>query len=338
MIKFVFGGAGSGKTRYVTDDILRVLRETDKRVFLLVPEQQTVIYETRLARDFPPEYATRLEATSFTRLGNTVARTVGGLARPTLSGGVRALLTWRAASSVWDSLAYLSSNAVSGAKNSLVPALAGAINELRINGITLSDLEGAVAEAENEVKSLRIVVEKEKESMKSLEKEEQKLKRRLNVLFHRSLPDAYVTQDMLQQYDGEKRAEASGQLSKALTPGFLFGQEEEKPLTALCFSVVRPESQSENKPYVLLRHAGEDYPVEMGASAKGNARRVMNFISSFDKVIDRINMAITEVNDRLDQIEYIMKNPDETNVIKLREREEELKELRELVKSDSFAD
>ncbi len=195
-----------------------------------------------------------------------------------------------------------------------------------------------LAEAENEVKSLRIVVEKEKESMKSLEKEEQKLKRRLNVLFHRSLPDAYVTQDMLQQYDGEKRAEASGQLSKALTPGFLFGQEEDKPLTALCFSVVRPESQSENKPYVLLRHAGEDYPVEMGASAKGNARRVMNFISSFDKVIDRINMAITEVNDRLDQIEYIMKNPDETNVIKLREREEELKELRELVKSDSFAD
>lgn len=150
MIKFVFGGAGSGKTRYVTDDILRVLRETDKRVFLLVPEQQTVIYETRLAREFPPEYATRLEATSFTRLGNTVARTVGGLARPTLSGGVRALLTWRAASSVWDSLAYLSSNAVSGAKNSLVPTLAGAINELRINGITLSDLEGAVAEAENE--------------------------------------------------------------------------------------------------------------------------------------------------------------------------------------------
>ena len=150
MIRFVFGGAGSGKTRYVTDDILRVLRETDKRVFLLVPEQQTVIYETKLAREFSPEYAPRLEATSFTRLGNTVARTAGGLARPSLSGGVRALLTWRAVSSVWDSLSYLSSKAVSGAKNSLVPSVAGAINELRINGISLSDLEDAVTESEKE--------------------------------------------------------------------------------------------------------------------------------------------------------------------------------------------
>ncbi len=149
MIRFVFGGAGSGKTRYVTDDILRVLRETDKRVFLLVPEQQTVIYETKLAREFPPEYATRLEATSFTRLGNTVARNVGGLACPSLSGGVRALLTWRAVSSVWNSLTYLSST-TAGAKNSLVPAVAAAINELRINGIAPSDLEEAVTEAEKE--------------------------------------------------------------------------------------------------------------------------------------------------------------------------------------------
>lgn len=147
MIKFVFGGPGSGKTRFVTDDIRRVLRETDKRVFLLVPEQQTVIYETKLAREFSPEYATRLEATSFTRLSDTVARKTGGLVRPQLSGGVRALLTWRAVSSVWSSLTYLSSTAAR-AKSSLVPSVAAALNEMRINGISPADLEKAVLEAE----------------------------------------------------------------------------------------------------------------------------------------------------------------------------------------------
>ncbi len=145
-VRFVIGGAGSGKTEWILGAIEKTLAQTDKKIILLVPEQQTVIYETALAERFPPEAALRLEATNFTRLANSVARTVGGLSGASVSRGAKALLTWRAMGSVWDSLTALSAD-VRGAKGYLVGKVSSAREQLRINSVTAEAVEEALESA-----------------------------------------------------------------------------------------------------------------------------------------------------------------------------------------------
>lgn len=146
MLTLVTGGAGSGKTEFVFSEIEKILNGADRRVVLLVPEQQTVVYETEIARRFPPEAALRFEAMSFTRLSNAVARKTGGLSGSAVSRGAKALITWRAVSSVWDSLAVVSTDA-RGARGQLVPRISAAREEMKINAVTGAAAEEALARA-----------------------------------------------------------------------------------------------------------------------------------------------------------------------------------------------
>ena len=74
MIEFVCGRAGSGKSEYVLASLRRALEEGHERLILIVPEQQAVIWETRVARELPPSASLRLEIVSFTRLCKQVGR------------------------------------------------------------------------------------------------------------------------------------------------------------------------------------------------------------------------------------------------------------------------
>ena len=60
MIEFVCGRAGSGKSEYVLASIRRALEAGKDRLILIVPEQQAVVWETRIARELPPSAALRL--------------------------------------------------------------------------------------------------------------------------------------------------------------------------------------------------------------------------------------------------------------------------------------
>ena len=92
--------------------------------------------------------------------------------------------------------------------------------------------------------------------------------------------------------------------------------------------------QNEKKTYILLCDEGEKYVVEMGNSAKGNARRVLNFITSFDKTREKINKSIVETMRRQQTLKHAIDFPDETNQIKLREREAELNRLKALLQNN----
>ncbi|MBQ6262414.1 MAG: PD-(D/E)XK nuclease family protein [Clostridia bacterium] len=146
MVKFMIGAAGSGKTERVLELMRETYENTDKRIILLVPEQQTVIYETLLAERFPPEAALRVEAMSFTRLSNAVARQTGGLSGTSVTAGAKALITWRAMASVWDSLRSISSDA-RGAKGQLVPRISAAREEMKANAVTPDVIEKALGAA-----------------------------------------------------------------------------------------------------------------------------------------------------------------------------------------------
>ena len=94
MLRFITGGAGTGKSTYIINELVSDLK-ADKRVILLVPEQQAVIAERSvetIASDVP---TINLEILNFTRLCNRVFREYGGLSYNYIGKGARNLILWK---------------------------------------------------------------------------------------------------------------------------------------------------------------------------------------------------------------------------------------------------
>lgn len=149
MVNFIIGRCGSGKSTMVCDAIVREIREGKRQVVLIVPEQQTVVWETKMANLLPPSANFRLEITNFTRLANSVFREVGGLADTVVDNGTRSLLIWRAMLSVWDQLTVYN-HCTSGREDRNIPHLMAAVDELKNSGITPEAAEKALDALRNE--------------------------------------------------------------------------------------------------------------------------------------------------------------------------------------------
>ena len=189
-----------------------------------------------------------------------------------------------------------------------------------------------LAETENEVKALRIAAAKEKAGVREMKAEIERLEEQHDILYRR-LKASMITESKLLGFE-EKRKALYGTLSENLTPESIINRELPENLTVFCFRIMLPEVQDEKKPYILLCDEGEKYMVEMGGSAKGNARRVLNFISSFYKTREKIHRSVVETWQRKQMLQHAVDHPDETNQIKLREREAELNRLKVLAQSD----
>lgn len=142
VINFILGRCGSGKSTEVLRRIEKTLRETELDVLLIVPEQQTVVWETKMAEVIPESLSLRVEVTNFTRLANSVFREFGGLAVNRCDDGGRALILWRAMLSVWDGL-NVYSKGIDGREDKNLPALMAAVGEMKQNGVTPLKLEEA---------------------------------------------------------------------------------------------------------------------------------------------------------------------------------------------------
>lgn len=153
MIEFVCGRAGSGKSEYILTSLRRALEEGKERLILIVPEQQAVIWETRVARDLPPSASLHLEIVSFTRLCNLVGRTYGGLAENCITKGGKAALMWTAIRSLSNSLqVYGKSRA-----ERTVPSILSAVSEMKRSGVTPAMLQAAADHLESEGEGSHLV-------------------------------------------------------------------------------------------------------------------------------------------------------------------------------------
>ncbi len=119
-----------------------MVESREKNGILLVPEQETVVWESSLARMLPPRGNLCLEVTNFTRLADSVFRQYGGLADSVIDDGARILIMWRAMLSVWDNLRFY--NHLSGREDRNIPVLLSAIDELKQNGISPEKAEAAL--------------------------------------------------------------------------------------------------------------------------------------------------------------------------------------------------
>jgi len=147
VINFITGRCGTGKSTEILRRIENTLCETSRDVLLIVPEQQTVVWETRIAEVIPERMALRVEVTNFTRLANAVFRQYGGLASERCDDGGRALILWRAMLSVWDGLSVYNKG-IDGREDKNIPTLMAAVGEMKQNGVTPLKLEEAAYELE----------------------------------------------------------------------------------------------------------------------------------------------------------------------------------------------
>lgn len=95
-LRFIYGRAGSGKTKFCLDDIKLNLRGKDIHpLILLVPEQYTFQTEKSLIETREKDVNLRTEVLSFKRLAYRVFSEVGGLSRQHMGEAGRAMLIYK---------------------------------------------------------------------------------------------------------------------------------------------------------------------------------------------------------------------------------------------------
>jgi len=136
MIRFICGNSGSGKTELLLE-MIRTSASEKKKILLIVPEQEAVTAERRLATDLPGEAGLFVEVVNFTRLSDKVFREYGGFLKNCASPSAKQFLMWAALDSVKESLTYYSSSGT----DKLVESMLRTVKELHTYGVTPAVLE-----------------------------------------------------------------------------------------------------------------------------------------------------------------------------------------------------
>ncbi len=94
MLNLIEGGFFAGGKEMITELAANRTRRNEKSLFI-VPEPQTVKTEREMANILPSSAPLCFEVTNFTRLADTVFRSLGGLSISNADSAKRALLMWR---------------------------------------------------------------------------------------------------------------------------------------------------------------------------------------------------------------------------------------------------
>ncbi len=138
MLHLILGGPGSGKTALLERE-LRSRLESEGRCWLVVPEQATVATERRMASLLPPSAPLFFEVSNFTRLADSVLRSLGGIGVRYATPVARLLTMWRTMGETAPLLRIPQSERSRGAIQKLL-AVSG---ELAASRLSVPDLDGA---------------------------------------------------------------------------------------------------------------------------------------------------------------------------------------------------
>ena len=147
MIKIIQGGFHSSAKELILEKIKK-LTECYKKSLLIVPEQQTVMTENELTEILPPYAPLCFEVTNFTRLANSVFRSLGGVGAEYCDAPRKALLMWRTLTELSPVL-----NMTSGKKeitSGLVARAQRAVAEMQSLSISAEELHEAEARVPTE--------------------------------------------------------------------------------------------------------------------------------------------------------------------------------------------
>ena len=146
-----------GFTSVAHNELIKNIKQSinnGKRVFLIVPEQQTVTAEGEISDIMPPSVALSLEVTNFTRFTNTAFRALGGICGEYLTSAKKSLLMWGVLTELSPVLSM--TNGKTNIGSGLVTRALSAIGELSSLGIKpaeLSDIETRLDQTEGRLKA-----------------------------------------------------------------------------------------------------------------------------------------------------------------------------------------
>ena len=100
------------------------------------------------------------------------------------------------------------------------------------------------------------------------------------------------------------------------------------------FSIVIPDFQEENKLCVYLTQEQTEYRVDMGESANGNVRRIINVLKDFEHIVDKEFHEMTQTSKQIKELQYSLASQNENSKYskQLREREKEVEEIKVMIK------
>lgn len=201
-----------------------------------------------------------------------------------------------------------------------------------VKALALSEpLMKQLAEKENEIRNLKIIISKERESKERMEKELKDIDSKINSLYTRWSTTCRILQD-IRNKSNDEFLKAYNSIKELLTEDVLY-KKVDTPLLPLVigFEIKLPQIQDAKKPYIFLYSQNESFIVEMGSSANGNAKRIINKIKGFHKVSDDALSACTKANGRRQELETVLSNTDDGYIIKLRECEAEAEQIKKFI-------
>lgn len=110
MLKIITGRCGSGKTNYIFNSISEKIKQGEKNILLITPEQYSFVSERKLLKMLGEENVNSVENASFTRLNGIVSKKYGNLPFPLLSKGSKAVMFKKACEMCKDDLSLFTKN------------------------------------------------------------------------------------------------------------------------------------------------------------------------------------------------------------------------------------
>ncbi len=135
MTEFICGISKAARRARVMEIICRCVSE-NKKIYVIAPEQQALLWDTLAAKELPKKAALLVETLSFTRLADTLFRRYGGCAKNYITDDKKALLMWNAVSSVKDKLKVYGR----GREDRFVPLMLKAVSEAKLYSKTPTEI------------------------------------------------------------------------------------------------------------------------------------------------------------------------------------------------------
>ena len=169
-----------------------------------------------------------------------------------------------------------------------------------------------LAEKENELRRLQLLSDNYVHTQELQRQTIAEQKNQLTIL-EKSLAAAEQNVSFVSGISADGFQAAYRNVKAILTEDVVLGRTASLPeLSVLGFGITIPgvEQQNAKKPYIVLSRNGADYPIDMGPSSAGTARRVVNFLKRFHELPKRIGEQRDEC---LREIERLKELSRETN-------------------------
>lgn len=158
MVTLLLGAYGHGKSTEIINriktDYEKAIKisfgkcQVDKKIFLIVPEQETLIAERQICNQLPSNAQLYIETTNLTRLADSVFRKTGGLRYNYVNKSGKNLIMYRAICEIRESLTKF--DIAKGKEKGSIKLFLQAIAELKTYGVGIKGLEKVCSELEKD--------------------------------------------------------------------------------------------------------------------------------------------------------------------------------------------